>query len=719
MNTFLLQRMEEAAARDRKKYGRESKNIQERQPNQDNAHQNEVQADKLGKQDLSAEKQPKLVTGGRMRGYQLEGLSWLRRLWLSGLNGILADEMGLGKTIQIISLIAFLREVKTYGPFLVVAPLSTLQNWIDEFARFTPTIPTVLYHGTPSSRQDIRRNRLKKPKTPTFPVVCTSYEICMNDRKFLSKFEWSFIIIDEGHRLKNMNCRLLRELKSYTSANRLLITGTPLQNNLSELWSLLNFLMPELFDTYERFESLFDFSDVLSKRGHREIIKKEEQNNLISAIHSILKPFLLRRVKTDVATDLPPKREYVLYAPLTKTQKELYRQIRAGNSRAYLENQATEQRLEQNLSLRLKGSVASLKRKLGASDADTPNKSGKTSRASTPASARARKTKSRLSYAEKTDDEFFGELEQATADDPADTPSDESLEDDEDARVLQETKRQAKREISAKKLQNPIMQLRLACNSPHNFYWPWEDANADRSLVTESGKMMLLERLVPHLLDTGHKILIFSQFKTQLDILEEWALVLHNWTVCRIDGGVPHDERAGQINAFNTDPSTNLFLLSTRAGGQGINLAAADTVILFDSDWNPQQDLQAQDRAHRIGQTRPVIVYRLATRGTVETTLLEKADGKRRLEKLVIRKGKFRSLTDVGSDDLAELEKLLEQDDGEMMDLEEGEGLLSDKDLAVITDRSEEAFKRAEKGESAGGDLFKVVQTLEDKGILG
>jgi ATP-dependent DNA helicase len=235
--------------------------------------------------------------------------------------------------------------------------------------------------------------------------------------------------------------------------------------------------------------------------------------------------------------------------------------------------------------------------------------------------------------------------------------------------------------------------------------------------------MLLLDRLLPELLSRGHKVLIFSQFKTQLDLLDTYCQDLRGWPTCRIDGTVAQTDRQQQILDFN-DPESelNIFLLSTRAGGQGINLAAADTVLLFDSDWNPQQDLQAQDRAHRIGQTRPVIVYRFATKGTVEEMLLEKADSKRRLEKLVIQKGRFRSGPrggeSVAPEDFAELQKLLGRDDGERIDVEDGKGLLSDEELAILTDRSEEAFERAEKGLEKGGEVFKSVVTKAGGGGL-
>lgn len=293
------------------------------------------------------------------------------------------------------------------------------------------------------------------------------------------------------------------------------------------------------------------------------------------------------------------------------------------------------------------------------------------------------------------------------------------------------------KEVSHKKLQNTVMQLRLACNTPHLFSWPWSnDCEIDSTLITASGKISLLERLVPPLLSSGHKIIIFSQFSKQLDILQDWANILHSWPCFRIDGSVKSDDRQAQIEAFNSDPECRIFLLSTRAGGLGINLTAADTVILFDSDWNPQQDLQAQDRAHRIGQTKPVIIYRLATKGTVEESLLDKAYGKRRLEKLVIQKDKFRSLPGskllqqrdqtktaaaVDNDHAIDIDWILQNDDFENYEpLADGEEVLSDEDLRILMDRSEAAFLRAEKGVGTEGDKFRTVETkagMED--ILG
>lgn len=260
------------------------------------------------------------------------------------------------------------------------------------------------------------------------------------------------------------------------------------------------------------------------------------------------------------------------------------------------------------------------------------------------------------------------------------------------------------------------MQLRLACNSPHNFYNPWAGADTvDETLISSSGKMLLLDRLLPYLFSRRHKVLIFSQFTGQLNLIEDYARELRHWNVCRIDGSIAQESRRLQIKEFNENPDFQLFLLSTRAGGQGINLASADTVILFDSDWNPQQDLQAQDRVHRIEQTQPVIIYRLATQGTVETELLRKSEAKRRLEKVVIQKGRFKTLDQkmAGEQELSEAAKrdLLARD-GVVFDLGVGGGeqILSDADLEILDDRRDEAYVRAARGEgNASG--FEVMET--------
>jgi ATP-dependent DNA helicase len=698
--------------------------------------------------DLKSARQPKLVIGGTMRSYQLEGLEWMVSLYNNGINGILADEMGLGKTIQTIAMLAHLWENKSYGPFLIAAPLSTTSNWVAEFEKWTPTLPVMLYHGDKKERERLRKTRLRNPGTADFPIMVTSYEICMNDRKYLTSFGWQFIIIDEGHRIKNLDCRLIRELQQFQSANRLLITGTPLQNNLTELWSLLHFLLPTVFDKLSTFESWFDFSGLKDKSSYEQLLSEERQQYLVKSLHAVLKPFLLRRVKTDVESLMPKKREYVLYAPLTAMQRELYQAILDGTSRSYLEEKAVE-RLSIGLSSRagtpmsIRSANGGLKRK-ALSGVSTPNKSAKTSRAGTPASVASTRSRGRpkKNYEEVSDHEYFAGLDKPETE--SEEEEDLSSEAEED-RIRAATFEIAKRQLMQKKLGNPIMQLRLCCNSPYNFFNPFIKADTDgaetfasetepdETLVSTSGKMLLLDSLLPELIHRGHKVLIFSQFTTTLDLLGHY-LDLRSWNYARIDGSVAQSDRQEQILAFNkpssssSDEAADIFILSTRAGGQGINLAAADTVILFDSDWNPQQDLQAMDRAHRIGQTRNVIVYRFATRNTVEQKLLESAEAKRRLEKLVIRKGGVRNDRGGGvrgsdkEQEVEELQKLLRRSDGEKFEIEGTEvgKILGKEELEILLDRSEEAYERAEKGLDVGGEgkVFLAVGKREEGALM-
>ncbi|KAJ8130020.1 hypothetical protein O1611_g3612 [Lasiodiplodia mahajangana] len=734
---------------------------------------------------LELKKQPKIMSGGIMRDYQLEGLTWMYEICLQGMSGILADEMGLGKTIQVISLVALLREQEEYfGPHLVIAPLSTLSNWQDEFQKWTPTIPFVLYHGTIEERQQIFRDKIMKQyqkgsPTKRFPVVCTSYEMVLRDHAALSKIDWAFIVVDEGHRMKNADAKLFRELQQFKSATRLLITGTPLQNNLKELWSLLHFLMPETFLDWEAFEVWFDFSDLQDEEGTAQFIEDKESQSLVSKIHKVLQPLLLRRIKADVAAYLPKKREYVLYAPMTKEQTDLYNVVndKKIDTRSYLENKVVERLTEANntpagskrssrqssratsshctetapspasnafsIMMRPKNKAStqakvppkastttikttSSKRKTSPISETSASKSAKSSRQSTPSAAPRSRGRSRraVSYKvsddvddDKLDDDDFEDMLAKELEGQNDDLEQDLRDADEIERA--ETLELAKLQIADKKLGNPLMQLRLVCNTPHNFYNPWAYDTSEpinESIVTASGKMLLLDRLLPALFKRGHKVLIFSQFKTQLDILHDYCSELRGWNVCRIDGSVSQEERRRQIKDFNEDPEHKIFLLSTRAGGQGINLASADTVILFDSDWNPQQDLQAQDRCHRIGQTRPVIIYRFATKGTVEEELLLSADAKRRLEKLVIKKGGFKNMAqklDASEDIDKETLKALLLKDGEVYQHSGGDKILGDEDLETLCDRSDAAFDRAAAG--AGNTAgFTVVETGAD-----
>ncbi|WAR17517.1 DDM1-like protein [Mya arenaria] len=432
---------------------------------------------------------PALLTGGKLRNYQVEGLNWLKVLFENGVNGILADEMGLGKTIQCVALMCQIVTMGALGPFIVIAPLSTLPNWRNEFKRFAPRLPILFYHGTREERARLTNKMKKKhevlPGIKIQPIVITSYDIAMRDRANLQRFEWTFMIVDEGHRLKNTECRLLKELKQYKNTHRLLLTGTPLQNNLKELWSLLHFLLPEIFDDLGSFETWFDVTVISDDAADEAIIEEEKKTNILGMLHQILTPFMLRRVKADVDIDIPPKKELIVYAPLSNVQREFY---------------------------------------------------------------------------------------ESTVD-------------------------------------------RTILNK-------FKTNNVDEDIVRKCGKMLVLDQMLMELHKDGHKVLIFSQFTTMMDILGDY-LYMRKIEHCRLDGNTKVEDRQIAMDEFNTDPDKWVFLLSTRAGGLGINLIGADTVIIYDSDWNPQNDLQAQDRCHRIGQTKPVMVYRFVTANTIDQKIMK------------------------------------------------------------------------------------------------
>ncbi|XP_013385622.1 lymphocyte-specific helicase-like isoform X1 [Lingula anatina] len=614
--------------------------------------------------------QPLLCTGGVLRNYQIEGFKWLQCLYENGVNGILADEMGLGKTIQCIAAVADLVMKGVNGPFLIVAPLSTLPNWVTEFARFAPRIPVVLYHGPKQDREKmtrkIHRDCEVAKNVRTSPVVITSYEIAMKDRTAICNFEWKYLIVDEGHRIKNFQCRLIRELKMYRSTHRLLLTGTPLQNNLSELWSLLNFLLPEIFDDLGSFETWFDIEYISESGADEKIVQEEQQKNILSMLHQILTPFLLRRLKSDVDLNIPPKREIMVYACLTKVQKAFYEATVDGTILNLLEKKKEPVKAEK-VQLDSKGRPV-------------------------------RKTKKKVNY------ELMME---AAEDDKASGQDQDSVEDWVSAIIENQEKTATKAtsrdshlpktsEITVK-MQNVMMQLRKCCNHPYLLEYPLDpktgNYKVDEELVKKCGKMMLLDKMLTELKRTGHKVLLFSQMTKMLDILEDFCY-LRQYQYSRLDGSKGVEERKEQIEAFNTDPEIFLFLLSTRAGGLGINLVAADTVIIYDSDWNPQSDLQAQDRCHRIGQTKPVLIYRLVTANTYDQKIVERAAAKRKLEKMVIHKGKFKvgmksftdSLKPVGAPELLQL--LKSKDHDEEVKGREGQ-VISKRDLDKLLDRTD------------------------------
>ncbi|KAG0455636.1 hypothetical protein HPP92_024928 [Vanilla planifolia] len=282
-----------------------------------------------------------LMTGGKLKTYQVKGVKWLISLWQNGLNGILADQMGLGKTIQTIGFLAHLKGNGLDGPYMIIAPLSTLSNWVNEISRFVPSMKSIIYHGSRAERAELRRKFMSMKIGPDFPLVVTSYEVVLNDAKALARYSWKYVVVDEGHRLKNMNCKLLRELKRLPIENKLLLTGTPLQNNLAELWSLLNFILPDIFQSHEEFESWFDLSGRCNIEMEQEESVEKRRVQIVSKLHSILRPFLLRRIKADVEQMLPRKKEIILYANMTEHQKNIQEHLLNESLGKYLEETAT------------------------------------------------------------------------------------------------------------------------------------------------------------------------------------------------------------------------------------------------------------------------------------------------------------------------------------------------------------------------------------------
>uniref|UniRef100_A0AAR2IIT3 DNA helicase n=1 Tax=Pygocentrus nattereri TaxID=42514 RepID=A0AAR2IIT3_PYGNA len=550
------------------------------------------------------EKSREYRNGNQLREYQLEGMNWLLFNWYNRKNCILADEMGLGKTIQSITFLYEIFLMGLRGPFLIIAPLSTITNWEREFRTWTE-INVIVYHGSQISRQMILQYEMYHrdeqgnivPGHFKFHGVITTFEMIMADCPELKKINWRCVVIDEAHRLKNRNCKLLEGLKLMNLEHKVLLTGTPLQNSVEELFSLLNFLEPMQFPSESTF--LEEFGD----------LKTEEQ---VKKLQAILKPMMLRRLKDDVEKNLAPKEETIIEVELTNIQKKYYRAI-----------------LEKNFAFLAKG----------ANQHNMPN------------------------------------------------------------------------------LINTMMELRKCCNHPYLITGAEEkilesfrkNHNPDapdfqlQAMIQAAGKLVLIDKLLPKLIAGGHKVLIFSQMVRCLDILEDY-LIQRRYTYERIDGRVRGNLRQAAIDRFcKVDSDRFVFLLCTRAGGLGINLTAADTCIIFDSDWNPQNDLQAQARCHRIGQSKAVKVYRLITRNSYEREMFDKASLKLGLDKAVLqdinRKG---SLNGVQQLSKMEVEDLLRKGAyGALMDEEDEGSKFCEEDIDQILQRRTQTITIQSEGKGS------------------
>ena len=443
--------------------------------------------------------------------------------------------MGLGKTVQSIAFLSMLHHYKTRGPFLIVVPVSTLRNWEREINKWAPHIYLLKYTGNGEARKLMREydfsfKHRDQPKSISerhqkFEILLTSYNMIMQDESFLKQINYEVLIVDEAQRLKNKTSKLFQCLLNYKFNFKVLLTGTPLQNTLQELFVLLHFLNPDEFPSEKSFLSQFG-DDVVTGEQH------------ISRLHKLLAPHMLRRVKADVLEGLPGKEEFIVRVEMSDLQLQFYRAI-----------------LTRNYSV--------------LSDAT----SGRSSKIS---------------------------------------------------------------------LTNIVMELQKCCNHPFLFPGAEPKTNtpeeACQLLIKSSGKLLLLDKMLERLKARGHRVLIFSQMTRMLDILEDY-LFYKDLGYERIDGSVTGSDRQERIDRFNAEDSDHFcFLLSTRAGGLGINLATADTVIIYDSDWNPHNDIQALSRAHRIGQEKQVMIYRMVTRSSVEESIIQRAKKKMMIEYLVVEK---------------------------------------------------------------------------------
>lgn len=568
---------------------------------------------------------PTYLNNNILRPYQLEGVNWLLFSWYNGNNCLLADEMGLGKTIQSLAFLDGIFKYGIRGPFLVIAPLSTIPNWQREFELWSD-MNVIVYHGSQISRNMLAEYEMyykddkgqRMQNVFKFHVLITTYECVIADILELSEIKWRACVIDEAHRLKNNKCKLLEGLHLLTLESRLLLSGTPLQNNIQELYSLLSFLEPSQFSSQTEF--LKEFGDM----------QNEDQ---VKKLQALLKPLMLRRMKEDVEKSLKPKEETIVEVELTNIQKKYYRGI-----------------LERNFSFLTKGT----------SSANLPN------------------------------------------------------------------------------LMNTMMELRKCCIHPYLLNGAEEQIQTDyssrktdyedmddlyfKALTHSSGKMVLLDKLLPKLKESGHRVLIFSQMVKMLDILEDY-LIKKKYAFERIDGSIRGNLRQAAIDRYcRPDSDRFVFLLCTKAGGLGINLVAADTCIIYDSDWNPQNDLQAQARCHRIGQTQDVKIYRLVTRNTYEREMFDRASLKLGLDKAVLQSmntslGKNNHPEKTNSLSKKEVEDLLKKGAyGALMDDETAGDKFVEEDIEHILERRTTTLTQdtsKEKGGSFSKASFASADTAD------
>lgn len=720
-----------------------------------------------------------------LKEYQVKGLNWLANLYEQGINGILADEMGLGKTVQSISVLAYLAETHNiWGPYLVVTPASTLHNWQQEITKFVPGFKVLPYWGSAKDRKVLRkfwdRKSLRYDKDAPFHVLVTSYQLVVADAPYFQKMKWQYMILDEAQAIKSSSSSRWKSLLSFSCRNRLLLTGTPIQNSMQELWALLHFIMPSLFDSHDEFSDWFS-KDIESHAQSNTQLNEQQ----LKRLHVILKPFMLRRVKKNVQSELGDKVEIDLFCDLTNRQQKYYQMLKSQISIMDLldasnSNDESTQSL-MNLVMQFRkvcnhpdlferadvkssfsfGSFAETSSFLRETDLelaytsrnlinyDLPklvyqemlspnekndlgskrkiyemfniyspnnikddeldnfsflkftdtspqefyqmNKEDVIERAISRSSYNDdnyEKT-NRFSYAYDEDgyiptnrkllireqndklcdisnsvhlkdlysvkkkvyeDMYINVLEPAADPIAAAVPVElncsnmsfsnrksDILFDKKIRSSLNPMSLNDELELIKKKVPVPEYPKSNMLPEPVNKFIDYSNIRMPsmNRFITESGKLSMLDKLLDNLKNNDHRVLIYFQMTKMMDLMEEY-LTFRQHNYIRLDGSSKLEDRRDLVHDWQTKPEIFVFLLSTRAGGLGINLTAADTVVFYDSDWNPTIDSQAMDRAHRLGQTKQVTVYRLLTKNTIEERMRDRAKQKEQVQQVVM-----------------------------------------------------------------------------------
>ncbi|EKD13015.1 Putative DNA helicase ino-80 [Drepanopeziza brunnea f. sp. 'multigermtubi' MB_m1] len=823
--------------------------------------------------------QPKMLNA-QLKEYQLKGLNWLVNLYEQGINGILADEMGLGKTVQSISVMAYLAEKHgIWGPFLVVAPASTLHNWQQEISKFVPTLKVLPYWGSAADRKVLRkfwdRKHITYTQDASFHVLITSYQLIVSDVAYFQKMKWQYMILDEAQAIKSSSSSRWKSLLGLHCRNRLLLTGTPIQNNMQELWALLHFIMPSLFDSHDEFSEWFS-KDIES---HAQSNTKLNEDQL-KRLHMILKPFMLRRVKKHVQKELGDKIELDIFCDLTYRQRAYYSNLRnqisimdliekatigddndtgtlmnlvmqfrkvcnhpdlferaettsplsfshfaetasfmregptinvayssrnlieyklprliwrqggrldmpgQDNDKAGFRGKYLDQLMNvftpEHIRETSKGSGAFSFLRFADSSVEEASKASRTgvfSRAVNLAKKPRRLGPMTIIYDEEEDKNFTPGQAMLNIVDRNDRQPLASVTTE---GYLDKLLNVAKEIFTASGLSrleqcgraaatappievfcasrgaviekentmfnipvrralygpSPVEEKALITSKIPLPFWPTEKmlpaptsekqrftnilVPSMRRFVTDSGKLAKLDELLFKLKEGGHRVLLYFQMTRMIDLMEEY-LTYRNYKYCRLDGSTKLEDRRDTVHDFQTRPEIFIFLLSTRAGGLGINLTSADTVIFYDSDWNPTIDSQAMDRAHRLGQTRQVTVYRMITRGTIEERIRKRALQKEEVQKVVMTGGSGGGV-DFNTRSKENRTKDIAMwlvDDEEAAEIERKEREIAEAEAAAPPEKKK-GRKKAKKNDGSGGgsleDLYHEGEGHFDDG---